>query len=151
MRKRTLAPALRAALYWGYTAAFVALACIVAYFESGGGRYPDWVDTVAGLLLAVGVIFEITAATNIRGTAIDPSAFGPRARKVAYVVAAVLKLLTLVLPALLGIIDPTVVDKSVLAGVTAVLLTLGGMLSLVASSHVPTSPQRTDPVIKEIA
>jgi hypothetical protein len=135
-------PALRATLYWINTGAIAALALVVGWFEATQGSYPGWVDTVAKALLGVGALVNITAGTNIRGDAIDPTAFPPAARKwLNYVfggLQAAILLSAIIFQATEGA-EPIWVD-----GLNAVLLVASGILSGAATSHVVPSPPPAD-------
>ena len=100
------------------------------------------IDTVSKALLALGAFVNITAGTNIRGDAIDPTAFPPSARKILNYVfgglQAAILLSAIIFEDTPGA-EPVWVD-----GLNAVLLVASGILSAVATSHVVPSPPPAD-------
>lgn len=134
----------RAILYWVNTLAVVAFSIIATVYQVGYGTRPVWLDASIEGLAALAALVGVTAATNINGDAIDPTALPPRLRIVlnwaSSIVNALIVLAALAyrLPILMGV-EPIVLDI-----INQVLLLIGGILSGVAASHVVPNPPPAD-------
>ena len=135
-------PRLRSWFYWGNTIAIAAIVIVTAWYESTVGWVPDQIEIVGKFLLALGSFTNITAATNINGDAIDPTALPPSLRKALNLVFGIAQAALLLLAIIFSQTDGP--EPFWVLGLNAVLLAISGMLSLTAASHVVPNPPPSD-------
>jgi hypothetical protein len=143
----TIPAGVRAAIYWANTLAVVALGTYAVIVQASTGDTPGWIDGAVQILGVLAGVAGVTAATNINGDAIDPTALPPKARKILNWISGVINALLAILPLLYQVIPGATPEWVTPAA--AALVFIGGILSGVATSHVVVKTPPADPAQPE--